>query len=275
MKIDKACRVTIIMSVYNEEKTIERALESIIAQTFKKWKLLICDDGSSDDTVKIINRYTKLFPSKIILIRNRTNRGLTYSLNRMVKICKTEYIARMDADDISHKDRLEKEVEFLDSNHIFAFVGSSINKFDDNGLKWYVEYPEFPTKKMLVKCNPFVHPSIIIRTNILGKVNAYRNSITTARCEDYDLWFRLYERGYCGYNFREPLVDYYEGSLAFAKRKLKYRISEMCTRAVGYKRNDLYPMAFPYVFKPLIAGMVPKKVVIWYKKRQRILGDSL
>src|SRR5690625_1613346 len=116
--------VSVIMGVYNSEKTIERCINSILEQSYKKWELIICDDGSSDSTYEIVKSFTDRF-SNIVLIKNNTNKGLAYSLNRCLDVARGEYIARMDADDIAISNRFQKQVDFLNANPEYDVVGSS------------------------------------------------------------------------------------------------------------------------------------------------------
>ena len=190
--MDDKARITVIMSVYNDGKTVGRAVQSIIDQSYKQWIMIICDDGSKDNTIDVLTEYKEKLPNKIIILRNKDNRGITYSLNRMIKMCETEYIARMDADDFSHPDRLEREICYLDTHPSIAVVGCSINKFDENGIIRSVIYPPKPSTKTLIKFSPFAHPTIMIRSDVICLLNGYRDIKKTNRCEDYDLWFRLY-----------------------------------------------------------------------------------
>ena len=106
-------KVSIIMGIYNCASTLSEAIDSILMQTFKDWELIMCDDGSIDNTYQIAKRYQKHVGRKIVLLKNDQNMGLNYTLNRCLAVASGEYIARMDGDDISLPTRLEKEVEFL------------------------------------------------------------------------------------------------------------------------------------------------------------------
>lgn len=267
MKKNADTRVTVIMPVYNDEKTVKRAIESILNQTYDKWIMIICDDGSTDHTGKILADFKKEYPNKIILITNKENRGITYSLNKMLRLCKTEYVARMDADDISRKKRLEKQVQFLDKYQDVAVAGSAINKFDEHGIFKTVKYPPWPEASDLIRFAPFAHPAIMIRNDVIRSLKGYRDLKRTRRCEDYDLWFRLYEKGYTGGNIEHALLDYYEGRDSYQKRKAAFRVAELITRADGYRRNRLYPKALPYVLKPVLIGFIPVPLMFWYKSR--------
>lgn len=260
-------RVSIIMGVYNVENTIERAIDSILKQTYKDWIFIICDDGSSDNTISILKQYKIRFPEKFKIIRNKKNRGLTYSLNHCLKYVSTEYIARMDADDVSLPERLKTQVEFLDENKEYAFVGSAIERFDENGVwkKCYLVEGS-PSKNVFLFSSGFVHPTIMIRKSALDSVHNYNDKWYTNRCEDYDLWMRLYAQGYKGYNINTILFQYYEGKDSFPKRKYRYRICESVMRAKGYAALGLYPKGGVYVLKPLIVGAFPSFFIKWIHK---------
>jgi glycosyltransferase involved in cell wall biosynthesis len=106
-------KISILMPVYNGEKYLREAIDSILNQTFTDFEFLIVDDGSTDNSVEIINSYQN---SRINLVKNDKNEGLVYTLNRGLSLAKGEYIARMDCDDISLPERLKKQIDFLDSN---------------------------------------------------------------------------------------------------------------------------------------------------------------
>lgn len=259
-------KVTVIMGAYNAASTAGRAIDSIVRQTYQDWLLFICDDGSSDHTQQVLKEYEKKYPEQIVVYQNKENRGLTYTLNQLIAQVETEYTARMDADDFCEAKRLIKQVEFLDSHKEYAFVGSSINKFDEDGVYEIKYYKEQPEKKDFLWNNPFVHPTIMIRTEVLKELGGYRDIKKTIRCEDYDLWFRLYERGCAGFNLQEPLLNYYEGKESFPKRRYRYRINEAKVRLEGYWRLNLLPAGWIYVLKPLFIGLIPVKVWKLLKK---------
>lgn len=253
--------VDIIMGVYNEEKYIERAINSIIQQTDNRWRLLICDDGSIDKTILIVEKFISRYPQKIKLYRNDKNMGLTYSLNRLLELTDAKYIARMDADDLSVPERLEKQIQFMEEHKEYAFVGSSIEKFDEIGTFGINMYPETPEKKDFLWNNPFAHPTTMIRRKVLVEAGGYRDIPMTKRCEDYDLWMRLYELGYKGYNIQEPLLLYFENRNSYSKRKFVYRINEFKTRYDGFKRNGLMPKGIIYIFKPFFVSLIPNFIL--------------
>lgn len=250
-------RVSIIMGVYNSESSLEIALESIVSQTFPDWLFIICDDGSTDTSWIILNEYKKKYPQNFFLLRNKSNHGLTYSLNRCMECVTTEYIARMDSDDISLPKRLEEQIDFLDNHQEISFVGCLADQFDENGIWGEISVQKSPVAKDFLWNNPFIHPTIVIRKSALKQVNGYRDVKITKRCEDYDLWFRLYEKKLVGYNLQKVLFQYYEGKNSYPKRKYRYRINEAAIRFQGYRKLKLFPKGLFFVLKPLIVGILP------------------
>ena len=109
-------KISIIMGIYNCEKTLPEAIESILAQTYTNWELIMCDDCSTDNTYSIAKKYQEKYTDKIILVRNNENCRLAYSLNHCLKYASGKYIARMDGDDISLPHRFERQIEFLEKN---------------------------------------------------------------------------------------------------------------------------------------------------------------
>lgn len=125
-------KVSIIMGIYNCADTLEKAIESILQQTYDDWELIMCDDGSMDSTYEIATRFSRQYEN-IITFQNEKNMGLNYTLNECLKKAKGEYIARMDGDDISLPTRLEKEVTFLEQHKEYAIVSTNMVYFDENG----------------------------------------------------------------------------------------------------------------------------------------------
>ncbi len=254
-------KIAVIMGAYNVEKTVARSIDSILKQSYEEWIFIICDDGSTDGTIHILNSYKEKYPEKFIILSNEKNRGLTYSLNHCLQYADTEFVARMDADDISLPGRFEAEVDFLSSNEEYAFVGCAVERFDEDGVWKKCGVIEKPDSKVFYNTTGFTHPTILIRRKALEAVNNYNDVWYTNRCEDYDLWMRLYAAGYKGYNLKEILFQYYEGKDSFPKRKYRYRFGEAVMRAKGYAALGLYPKGLIFVLKPLVAGLLPSTIV--------------
>lgn len=180
-------KVTVLMSVYNGEKFLQESIKSILEQTFKDFEFLIIDDGSSDGSKEIVQSFNA---PRIILIENEKNIGLAQSLNKGLKLAKGQYIARMDADDISLPDRLEKQVSFMDNNPEIDVCGSWIKLFD-NKKSSIRKYPE---KDLEIKAHLFfnsyiAHPTVILRKCSFQKYNLFYSSDFKA-AQDFDLWTR-------------------------------------------------------------------------------------
>lgn len=181
--------VTVLMSVYNCRQTISRTIDSILNQTFENFEFLIIDDCSDDDTYSVIKGYND---KRIRLIRNEKNLGLTKSLNYGLAKSNGKYIARIDGDDFSSPERLEKQVLFLKSNMDFVLIGTSYNILDSNyNVVKTVNYSFSPEKLFydLIFQNMLAHSSAMFLKEKVLKVGGYNENYFYA--QDYDLWSRL------------------------------------------------------------------------------------
>lgn len=183
--------VSVIMSVYNGERYLQRAVESILAQTYKNIELIVFDDGSTDNTFAILKRF-KEQNQNIHLQRLKKNIGLTNSLNKAIELSNGTYIARMDADDISLPKRLEKQVDYLERNPQVIAVGTAFKLIDDYGglIKQY----QFSNQHHILKWNllffnPICHPSVVMRASSLKLLGGYHSQYQ--RAQDYELWWRM------------------------------------------------------------------------------------
>ena len=201
------------MSVYNREKYLCEAIESVLNQTFKDFEFIIIDDASTDGTSRLLKEYSKI-DNRIILISNKKNLGLTESLDKGMRSARGEYIARMDADDICHPLRFEKQVKFLDERQDIALVGTRFNIIDENGVRINKinRSSIFPLDnetihKTLLQYSCFCHPSIMFRKKSALSVGGFRPVLNTKYAQDYDFFLRLSE-SYSLYNLPEALIDY-------------------------------------------------------------------
>ena len=265
------CEISVIMGIYNmanKKEFMKLAIESILNQTYKNFEFIICEDGSSDKTYELLKEFCKK-DKRIILLKNNKNRGLAYSLNHCLSIAKGKYIARMDADDISMPSRLEKQIKFLDGHLEYAMVGCNLLFINDKGIWGKRILAEKPTKKSFLFTSPFCHPAIVMRKEVLDKVNNYKVEKITRRAEDYDLFMRIYANGYKGYNLQEFLYQFREDNDAFKRRAYKYRLDEVQVRYKGFKALGLMPKGFLYVIKPLIIGLIPQKLLANLRKMRQ------
>ena len=197
-------KVSVIMGLYNCETTLPDAIESIINQTYDNWELIMCDDASIDNTFEVAQQYHKQYPEKIILLKNEQNSKLAFTLNHCLKYVTGQYVARMDADDQSVQERFEKQVKFLREHPEFDLVSTGIKLFD--GKEYYGERmnrKEVPQKEDLVWGPCFQHATIMTYKRVYDELEGYYVSNRTERGQDYDLWFRFFQKGVKGYNMQE------------------------------------------------------------------------
>jgi len=189
--MNKNPRVSVLMPVYNGERYVRKAVESILNQTFTDFEFIIVDDGSTDHTWQILQDYAANEP-RIVLVRNETNVGLARSLNRGLGLARGEYIARMDADDVSLSGRLTAQVSFLDEHAGVGVVGSAVQVIDADGSPGNVwRYPAMHALILWSLCfhAPLAHPTVVFRRAVVERVGGYDDALLAS--EDRDLWQRL------------------------------------------------------------------------------------
>ena len=180
--------VSVILPVYNAEKFLYEAIDSIVNQTHKNLQIIVINDGSSDKSLNIINS----FIDDRITVINRDNKGLIYSLNEGLNIANGNYIARMDADDISANNRIEKQLSFLKKNKKVGVVGSYAKIINKEGRMIALRKParfNFMLKATCFLGAPFIHPAVMFNKSVLGDNLYYSDEYIHG--EDYELWARL------------------------------------------------------------------------------------
>ncbi|MGP4060976.1 glycosyltransferase family 2 protein [Halobacillus sp. H74] len=260
-------KVSVAMSVYNGEKHLAESIQSVLNQTFKDFEFIICDDASTDNSIDIINQYISK-DNRIILIRNEVNEGLASSLNSCINKSKGEYIARMDADDLSVEDRFEKQVLHLENNPQTAFVCGGVYLFDDNGTWGKRNSSRSLTKENIFKYQPIAHPTTMIRKSVLELVQGYTVASYTRRGQDFDLWCKIYSLGLKGEKLKGYVLYYREDKTAYKKRLFKYRLDSYKMKKM-WRRSLNLPIYYElFAYKPLVAGLTPKFVLEKYHKKK-------
>ena len=247
--------ISIIMAVYNCAPTVRQSIDSIINQTYTDWEFIICDDCSTDNTLEVIREYESKHPGKFKIIQNEKNSKLSFSLNHCLEYVEGEFVARMDGDDYVSPDRLEKQVDFLRNHPNIHLVGTSMQAFDDNGLRRVIKYDPSPQKESLRKGPCFAHASILTYAYTYEKTGGYTVSKRTMRTQDYDLWFRFFAEGFCGANLEEPLYFYREDADAYLRRKPRLYLWAVVTRLKGFKLLKFPLHYYIYTLTPLV-GLV-------------------
>ena len=201
---DHVPRVTVLMPVYNGERYLAEAIESILAQSFDGFEFLIIDDASTDGSSDLVRSYRD---SRVRLVENDCNLGQTRSLNRGLGLARGEYIARLDQDDISLPNRLEHQVSLLDQQPDLVIVGSAYYVIGETGAQVKVVCPPASDTHIrwetLFHCS-FAHPSVMLRADVVHR-NALCYDPQFAPAEDYYLWSQLLCYGQ-GLNVGHPLV---------------------------------------------------------------------
>ncbi len=194
--------ISVLLPVYNSEKYISEAIQSILHQTYTNFELIILDDGSTDNTLSIVGNFDD---KRISIFKSVKNFGIVYQLNKGIDNSNGEFIARMDADDISYPDRFHKQIEFLNINPQIDVIGSFAKKFgEDFGLMEYkYNRPEQISFLLNFYCY-MLHPTVIMRKRIFSK---FKYSSDYPLAEDYGLWCQV-NNGSNLYILDEVLLDY-------------------------------------------------------------------
>ena len=261
-------KISVIMATYNCQDSVKEAIDSILQQTYTDWEFVICDDYSTDYTYDILQQYKEQYPEKFVILQNASNRKLPYSLNHCLQYSQGEYIARMDGDDISLPDRFEKQLQYLEEHPEHAVVGTSMTRFDEKSDYDVYYAVDNPDKYTLLKEVPYCHATIMMRKSAYDALDGYTVAKRTERGQDMDMWFRFYEKGFCGNNIQEPLYKVREDRNALKRRKLKYAIYVTQTRLIGFKRLH-YPFTKYYLaFHPIVSHFVPRKWKLRWRERR-------
>lgn len=229
--------ITVLMSVYNGDAYLQEAIDSILNQTYANFEFVIINDASTDQTSVILDKCTD---SRVVQLHNKSNIGLTKSLNKGLAIAKGKYLARQDADDISLPDRLAQQVAFLDTFPEVAVVGSFyVHLYEDGRPEQTVEMPttDDAIRQQLFYQHCFCHGSVMMRRSALEAVGGYNEQFKTA--QDRDLWLRLAER-YSLANLAQPL----------------YKLRMHAASVTGSKRNQQRQAARQAVLNALTRGVL-------------------
>ena len=260
--------VSVIMGAYNCAGTLREALDSIRNQTYTNWEIVICDDGSLDNTYEVISEFQERYPEKIQTLRNDINQGLNYTLNRCLSCARGSLIARMDGDDLCDPGRFEREVRELLSDSSIDIVSTDMVYFDEAGSWGLIRHPDEPVPGDFVKGTPFCHAPCMVRKTAFDQVGGYSEDSRTLRVEDYDLWVRMYAAGFRGRNIHEALYSMRDDRNAYSRRKFRYRLNEayVMMKAVRLLKLPLWKVV--YALRPVIVGLLPGFMYDYLHKRR-------
>ena len=264
-----AARISVLMGIYNCASTLPEAIDSILSQTFTDWELIMCDDGSTDETYMVADSYRCRFPEKIVLLQNERNMGLNYTLNCCLEHAKGEYIARMDGDDISLPQRFEQELAVLENEPNIDVVSCPMIYFDEHGdyAVGRIE-SEYPKADMMVHGPVHCHAPCMLRTKVMHSVGGYSVDPRLLRVEDCHLWLKIYSSGGRGKNLKQPLYKMRDDRNAANRRKFRYRLNEMYMVTLVVKTLNLPKWKYIYALRSFIIGLLPGLVYRFLHKRR-------
>jgi len=256
--------VSILLSVYNAEETIDRTLESLLAQTFQDFSIVVINDSSRDNTEVHLERWQAIFgQERFTLLRNEKNLGLTRSLNRGLATIVTPYTARIDADDWWHPTKLERQISFLEAHADYGLIGCSyINIFGRN--EKVVRPPETDQliKQKIFGYNPFAHSTVVFRTGLVQSVSGYDEHIYFG--QDYDLWLKLLLKTKF-YNIPEVLC-YRTGDAGISQERQNDQIRQYMRTQWKYLQLYRYPFwHYFFLVRPILVLASPE----WLKRLKR------
>lgn len=266
-KLNGVPTISVIMGIYNCADTLQEALDSLYAQTYQDFEIILCDDGSNDETFSIALENQRRY-SNIVVLKNDSNLGLNETLNRCLAVAKGKYIARMDGDDVCSPSRFEKEIAILEHEPDISIISCSMQYFDETGVWGMVNHTEYPQPLDLIYRTPFCHAPSLVRADAYKVVNGYTVSDRLLRVEDYHLWYKMYKVGYRGKNIQEPLYKMRDDRNAFKRRKFKYRLNEAYVKFLIFRDFKLPLSKIPLILKPIIIGLLPPALYkIVHKKK--------
>lgn len=270
--------ISVLMPAYNAERYIALAIESMLAQTFKDFEFVIVDDGSTDNTWSIIQEFAKR-DNRVVPVKHKKNLKICEALNTGIGRARGKYIARMDADDWSYPDRLEKQYKFMEENPEIVISGGSIEICDINlktlNKRGY-NLTDRAIRKKLFRYSPFCHPATIFRTAAVREAGGYAGQLYDA--EDYELYFKLGLHGNFG-NLPDTLLKLrtragsVSQSRAPRQERLTLYIRLKAATEYGYKMNltDKFYLTGQYSSMFII----PPKIKFWlFSKIRSFVGPS-
>lgn len=265
--------LSVIMGVYNcpAMQMLDRAIDSILNQTFSDFEFIICDDGSVNDTLKWLKEKAAQ-DERITVIESGMNHGLADALNRCLEKATGRFIARQDIDDYSSPTRFETELKFLYEHSNIAFVGTACFVYDNNGLYGEWHKPEYPSKQDFLFNSPFVHGSMMFSREVFDRCGGYRLIGRCRKYEDYAFFMHAYAQGFQGANIDQLLYTF------FSEEKknmvsVRMRLDEYKVRQEGFRELGIGLKRIPYILKPLILILVPNKLLNSLKdnKKNRLM----
>lgn len=260
----KSAEVSVLISIHNGGSALTRCLESVAAQSFQGFTVVCVDDASSDDTSATLRRWQKRLRNRLTIIRNRQNIGLTKSLNRGLKVVKTPYTARIDADDWWEKDKLRNQVGFMKQHPDYGVVGCNYINVGEKGKKKVV-MPETDRelRASIIRRSPFAHSAVLFRTELIKRMGGYDETVRYG--QDYELWLRLLPHTKF-HNLQEFLCYRTTGRGISVDRQREQMWQAIRIRARYIRKYHLPPTSYLGLIEPLLLVITPSPLKVLKRK---------
>ena len=243
------------MSVHNQAEFLETAIESILKQKFTNFELIIINDASDKKTTRLLKQ---IKDKRVRLFHNQKRLGLAKSLNRALSKAQGQYIARMDADDVAFKNKLKSQLKYLASHPDAAGCGTAATLINNKGEKIGTkQYPQnyHQIKKVIMRFSPFIHPTIMLRREVIDELGGYDERLNGA--EDYDLWLRLVAK-YPMANLPGVLFQYRVNPRGVSWKSLKHtELQALRARIKALKEYGYPSWQAIYLIKPSLSFLIP------------------
>jgi len=259
--------VSVLLSTYNDISTIESAVNSVLNQTYDNFEFIIVNDASTDATAEVLNKFSEN-DRRITVYSNIKNMGLTRSLNRGLTHCTGVYIARIDADDLWHKDKLGEQLDYMFDHPECALLGTAYEEIDCYGKYFRAStVPLFTNdgdlRSSMARFNPFFHSSVIVRKDIIESLNGYDERCKYA--QDYNLWVRIAEK----HNLANlPKVLAYRritaGNISVRKER-QQRISALRSKVLAIKLLNNNFLSYRYLLNDIAVIVLPAVLISYVR----------
>jgi glycosyltransferase involved in cell wall biosynthesis len=268
--------ISVIMAVYNAERYLDRSIDSILGQSLENYELIVVNDASTDDSKAKLDAFRD---PRIRLLNGTERLGLTKSLNMGIEYSRGRYIARMDADDIAHPDRLEKQLSYLMVNSDTGIVGTNFYEIDESDSilgEVYLPQSDKEIRRKIFRFNPFCHSSVMIPRKVFETIGLYEEEFMYA--QDYELWFRILEK-YKGANLDDLLMKRrkHVGTLSWTNIRVQSCFAyRACVLGKHHIHNSFADQI--WMFKHRIIGGLPVRLSLlvnrlkWHNFRYLFLG---
>jgi len=252
--------ISILLSVRdNYDGFLVKTLESISRQTYTDWELIAVDDGSSDNTSEILNKFFERYRGRVKIITNKENIGLTKSIILAENLAHGQYLARIDSGDEFLPDKLQKQIRYIESNKELGIVGCNYfnkNLYSKNTKKCIMPEADSLIRRTILRRNPFAHSCVVMCRDIYRKAGGYNPAVAFG--QDYDLWFRVLRISKAA-NLQEFLClrTIHAQSISYTKQRDQMR---QCLKTQWKYMNKWNPINYVWLIEPSIIMIMPTKI---------------